>query len=113
MKKKIRVQLADINFDNFEGSIENIKEYLDSLRETYAPHENLLIEIKYHQGDEFSYKLIGEREETNTEYKNRLACEEKRKVQKNKTKQRKIESEHKQLLSLLKKHKDPSTWGQT
>lgn len=112
MKKKIRVQLAYISCDEFEGTIDGIKKYLDSLSEAYTPHENLLIEIDYFP-EGFSHKLTGEREETDTEYKNRLACEEKKKAQEKKTKQKKIESERRQLLKLLKKHKDPSTWDQT
>ncbi len=73
MKKQVRVYRDSISIYDFDGTLANIKERVDSLYNQYGP--DAVLDYGQHEmySTSYSYALYVMRDETDAEYNQRLA----------------------------------------
>lgn len=110
MKKRIKTEeLMSFDIDQFNGSLDRLIEWLESLEDEFNEYSNLRID-SYRFYDEVEIRLVGERLETDEEFEKRKKRAEKaketREKRRKKEEEKREKEERKQLERLLKKYPD-------
>jgi hypothetical protein len=104
-KKLVKNHLYELNvYDTFDGqTIDQVVTNLSAIKQNY-PESKLILDVSYGGYDDgYSINLLEERLETDKEYKERLAFEEKEKQSKAKAKAKTEEKDRQEYERLKKK----------
>ena len=108
-KRKMKRERRVLSLWDFDGSLADVRKYIDGLIEEYGESATLSPDTEWdYDGDRSIFELYFEREETDAEMKKRLEAarkqRERRKAQKAKDAAAKEERERKEFARLLKKY---------